>query len=171
MNDDMHLPGRMDDREFALRLYQAYREKVTHEDQLVNQRMLWFVTFEALLFTSFALLTQGDFGPVAFKLTTVIFGVLGLCAAVSSLLSIGAASDAIKSTDQQWRDCLEKPKIANFFKGFEGHLPGVIGDGMNTGIIHRGGSAALSLPWFVIVGWLSLVLVVVFVTDVMGLDK
>lgn len=160
----------MDDREFALSVYRAYREKVAHEDQLINQRTFWFVTFEALLFTSFALLTQSSFGPVAFKLTTAIFWFLGSGAACFCLLSILAAYDAISRTNKQWEKCLGDSALSDYFANFGDSLPGVIGDGKDSGIDWRGKYAAVSLPWLVMIGWSVLALVIFFVPDAMGGD-
>lgn len=161
-------PGRMDDREFALNIYRAYSEKVAHEDQLINQRTFWFVTFEALLFTSFALLTQSEFGPIAFNFATAIFWFLGFGAACFSLASILAAYDAISSTDKQWKDCLKESSISGYFAEFGECLPGVIGDGKNSGIDWRGKYAAISLPCLVMIGWSFLALVVFLAPDVTG---
>lgn len=151
----------MDDREYGLEIYRAYREKVAHEDGLVNQRVFWFVTFQALLFTSFSLLTQGDFGPLAFRLTTVVFAVVGLGSALFTYVSVDAAFDAIEGTQRRWRDQHKRHDPDDL-------LPGIVGDGQNDGIQVRGKYTAWSLPLLVALAWGAVIVIVVFFSDAGG---
>ncbi len=148
----------MDDREHGLAIYRAYREKVAHEDGLVNQRVFWFVTFQALLFTSFSLLTQGDFGPSAFRLTTVVFAAVGLGSALFTYVSVDAAFDAIENTQRRWKEQRTRHDPDDL-------LPGIVGDGRDDGIHVRGKYTAWSLPLLVATAWSAVVVIVFFAPD------
>ncbi|WP_137702392.1 hypothetical protein [Marimonas lutisalis] len=161
--------GRVDDREYALELYRAYREKVVHEDALVNQRIFWFVTFQALLFTSFSLLTEGNIGPLAFRLCVLVFSLVGVGSAASTYFSVSAAFRASAVTAESWRDLTHADGTHKYDP--EGEFPAVAGARMRPGaegnIELLGKYTGYSLPILVIVAWILLSLIVFEVPDVL----
>ena len=162
----------MSDREYALAIYQAYREKVTHEDGLVNQRMFWLVTFQALLFTSFALLTQSKLEIDIFVFMTVIFALVGIGSATFTFLSVMAAFEAIEGTAKRWGDVTrlggtseqdqsteDQYLISRFDKA--GIFPALVGAPEGTGAVTRGKYTASSLPCLASLAWVAIVVVIV----------
>ncbi|WP_272005268.1 hypothetical protein [Roseovarius sp. ZX-A-9] len=153
----------MDEREYALEVYKAFREKVAHEDGLVGQRTIWFVTFQALLFTSFALLTQADdrfeVGIIAAIMT--VFGVLGISSAVVTWFSVRAAYESIEATAQKWRGDTDAG-VVGVMQEFGGAklLPGLIGDGLDSGTEVRGRYTALGPPVLVTLAWAVMMVII-----------
>ena len=52
----------------AIALYNVYRDYVKHENTLMNVRMTWFLTTQAFLFSSYALLNQKRISAGNFEL-------------------------------------------------------------------------------------------------------
>src|SRR5579872_2758944 len=97
----------------ALLIYDAYRDYIKHEDELIHQRLSWNLTLQGLLFTAYGVtlgmlnVKEGD--PVLkTKLHYVpcVFPVVGALVAFFSLLSIMAAHDSLNGLRIEWR----KPK-------------------------------------------------------------
>jgi hypothetical protein len=74
-------------------LYRALREQWTHEDNLVNHRLMWLILFEGLLFTAYGTLSSaklhwlvvgfpffGTQGRLAAQALPFVFGALWLLA-------------------------------------------------------------------------------------------
>lgn len=70
-------------------LYRALREQWTHEDNLVNHRLMWLILSEGLLFTAYGTLSTA-------KLHWLVFGfpAFGMAVAGVIAVSIYAALDA-----------------------------------------------------------------------------
>ena len=162
---------RMDDREYELELYKVYREKVTHEDGLVNQRVFWMVTFESLLFTAFSLMAENGFDDPKVVTLTAIFAVVGIFFAFITLFSVIAAFNSIDATAHRWRTCLGEERFAL------SPFPSLVGDADNLAKIgdaarkdksrtSRGGAhfmgkyAGWFLPPIIIAAWIGVLLVV-----------
>ncbi|WP_127114109.1 hypothetical protein [Shimia sediminis] len=111
---------KMCDRELCIEMYRAYREKVTHEDNLVHQRTIWFVTLQALLFTAFAILLGEaikiklpvprvalydiDFSQSELGHVFLIIGGVGIASSLATFMSILAAFRAIDRTTERWKN-------------------------------------------------------------------
>ncbi len=159
-------PNSMSDKEYVLNIYKAFREKVVHEDNLVHQRMIWFVTLQALLFTSFAILL-GDMSTATQKAwqleldqlrkLALVFSSVGMVSALAAALSVGAAFGAIdkafndwNATIQSWKEC---PKRQNTVVD----LPSVIGAGKLSGTHWFGKIAGTAFPLSIGVAWLAII--------------
>ena len=75
-------------------LYRAYREQWTHEDNLVNHRLMWLILSEGLLFTAYGTLTTA-------KLHWLVFGFPFFGMAVAAVIGVSifaalSAADEIK---------------------------------------------------------------------------
>ena len=108
-------------------LYHALREQWTHEDNLVNHRLMWLILSQGLLFTAY--------GTLSFdKHRWLIFGfpLFGMAVAAVIGISIFAALDSSRAIEAAYRQA-----------GLERlcHLTPQSGTG------HRGSWAAKSLPF------------------------
>jgi hypothetical protein len=63
-------------------LYRALREQWTHEDNLVNHRLMWLILSEGLLFTAYGTLASA-------KLHWLVFGFPFFGMAVAALIGVG----------------------------------------------------------------------------------
>ena len=73
--------------EDSIEVYKAYREKISHEDVLINFRTSWFVTLQAFLFTSFAL-SLGKFDGLTESIAVFGFALVGISACLATVLSL-----------------------------------------------------------------------------------
>jgi hypothetical protein len=92
----------MDDSERSKRqeeweLYRALREQWTHEDNLVNHRLMWLILSQGLLFTAYGTLSSA-------KLHWLVFGFPFFGMAVSAVIgmSIFAALAAIEEVHRKY---------------------------------------------------------------------
>jgi len=78
-------------------LYRALREQWTHEDNLVNHRLMWLILSEGLLFTAYGTLSNA-------KLHWLVFGFPFFGMAVASVIgvSIFAALAATEEISRQY---------------------------------------------------------------------
>lgn len=146
----------------ATEMYKLYREKVTHEDTLINFRTTWFVALQAFLFTSFALSLDKVPSEVA-KITPFLFSLVGLVVCFTTWKSVQAAHDAIAKTTSKWKskdhvdgdgnslgiavkDVVDPQRL----------LPAIKGAGSNTGIDRRGAMSSIWLPPAIAIFWLVL---------------
>ena len=63
-------------------LYRALREQWTHEDNLVNHRLMWLILSEGLLFTAYGTVSSA-------KLHWLVFGFPFFGIAVAALIGVG----------------------------------------------------------------------------------
>ena len=115
-------------------LYRALREQWTHEDDLVNHRLMWLILSEGLLFTAYGTVSSA-------KLHWLVFGFPFFGIAVAALIGVGiftayAATDEIRRTFDA--------------VGLE-RLCGLTPDARSA---HRGQWAAMGLPFVFGFFWL-----------------
>lgn len=80
-------------------MYRALREQWTHEDNLVNHRLMWLILSEGLLFTAYGTLSTA-------KLHWLVFGFPFFGMAVAGVIgvSIYAALAATDEISKQYED-------------------------------------------------------------------
>lgn len=115
-------------------LYRALREQWTHEDNLVNHRLMWLILSQGLLFTAYGTLSTA-------KLHWLVFGFPFFGMAVSAVIgiSIFAALAAIEEVSSEYEQA-----------GLDALCP--LSPGRSTG--NRGKLAAQSLPFVFGALWL-----------------
>ncbi len=115
------------DPEADWELYRALREQWTHEDNLVNHRLMWLILSEGLLFTAYGTLSTA-------KLHWLVFGFpfFGMMVAGVIGVSIFAALEATYEVQRA------------FDNAGLGYLVNLT---PNTRIAHRGKWAAQALPF------------------------
>jgi hypothetical protein len=115
-------------------LYRALREQWTHEDNLVNHRLMWLILSQGLLFTAYGTLSSA-------KLHWLVFGFPFFGMAVSAVIgvSIFAALEALEEVHRQYQDA-----------GLEALCS--LSPGRKLG--HRGKLAAQALPFVFAALWL-----------------
>lgn len=115
-------------------LYRALREQWTHEDNLVNHRLMWLILSQGLLFTAYGTLSTA-------KLHWLVVGFPFFGMAVSAVIgvSIFAALAAIEVVNRQYEQA-----------GLDALCS--LSPGRNTG--NRGKLAAQTLPFVFGALWL-----------------
>jgi hypothetical protein len=115
-------------------LYRALREQWTHEDNLVNHRLMWLILSQGLLFTAYGTLSTA-------KLHWLVFGFPFFGMAVSAVISVSifAALAAIEEVNRQYNEA-----------GLNVLCP--LSPGRKTG--NRGRLAAQALPFVFAALWL-----------------
>jgi hypothetical protein len=115
-------------------LYRALREQWTHEDNLVNHRLMWLILSQGLLFTAYGTLSTA-------KLHWLVFGFPFFGMAVSAVIgiSIFAALAAIDEVNKLYEQA-----------GLAALCP--LSPGRRTG--NRGKLAAQALPFVFGALWL-----------------
>jgi hypothetical protein len=80
-------------------LYRALREQWTHEDNLVNHRLMWLILSQGLLFTAYGTLS-------AAKMHWLVFGFPFFGVAVAAIIgvSIFAALASIDEVSRQYEE-------------------------------------------------------------------
>lgn len=115
-------------------LYHALREQWTHEDNLVNHRLMWLILSQGLLFTAY-----GTLSTAKHKWLVVGFPIFGMAVAAVIGVSIFAALDAADAIKKQY-DSTGLNRICSLIPV------------SRTG--HRGKWAALALPFVFGALWL-----------------
>ena len=108
-------------------LYRALREQWTHEDNLVNHRLMWLILSQGLLFTAY-----GTLSTAKHKWLVIGFPVFGMAVAAVIGVSIFAALDATAAIRKQFA---------------EAGLNALCSIAPSTRTGHRGKWAALALPF------------------------
>lgn len=148
-----------EDFERSMELYNAYREKVTHEDALVNFRTSWFMGVQTILFPTYVFSIRFTEPGPENNLPAMI-ALVGIVVAVTSLISVLAARRAVNKTAEKWTH----PYIDNDNQRFvelgirdivdpHGLLPSVKGAGSSQAIAIVGNISSLFLPLIVCVFW------------------
>ena len=116
------------------KLYRALREQWTHEDNLVNHRLVWLILSQGLLFTAYGTLSTA-------KLHWLVFGFPFFGMAVSAVIgvSIFTALAAIEEVNRRYDEA-----------GLNALLP--LSPGRKTG--NRGDLASRALPFVFGALWL-----------------
>jgi hypothetical protein len=78
-------------------LYRALREQWTHEDNLINQRLMWLNLSQGLLFTAFGTLTNTQA-----RWLTYGFPLFGIAVAFVIALSVAAARSAAEDIERRF---------------------------------------------------------------------
>ena len=86
------------DRDFDWELYRALREQWTHEDNLVNHRLMWLILSEGLLFTAY-----GTLSNARVHWLVVGFPFFGMAVAAVIGISIYAALTAIEQVSLRYQ--------------------------------------------------------------------
>ncbi len=128
--------------------YKTYRERISHEDHLINQRTIWFVTLQAFLFTSISLLA-GEFTGYQFEFLVTCYGLIGMIISFTTFMSVRAAQAANETIKLLWKDL-----VAQHGPTFH---PPIAGGGQNCGICFRGGLSSVVLPVAIGLVWILVI--------------
>lgn len=141
-------------------LYNIYRNYVEHEDDLINNRVGWFIQLHSFLIASYGIVfaalistffVQGTplvppIGPQGVACGLLIgIAFIGSASAFSATQSITAANDAIQELNRRWKILFEQ-------RGGGLNLPGLTGGG-HPGSTARGARFQLVLPRVLVVLW------------------
>jgi hypothetical protein len=126
----------MSDHEKSCRdVYEAYRDYLKHEDNLINNRMTWLILSQSFFFTTYALAISrlsDSTGETNTKIETFLnsVAVLGIIVGLATFLSILSALKAIEGLKLRWKDHAfsETSENAKFIKE-KARLPDLTGGG------------------------------------------
>jgi hypothetical protein len=154
-----------DETDHAAALYTAYRNYLSHEDDLIHQRTTWSITIQSFTIATFGLTFQkkmeilartdpGAAGNAAAGLAGVItqydhfliaLAGFGLGVALISGASVFAAQKAIRRLIVLWQSCCSRNSATHDF-------PLLTGGGSRTAH-HLGHMLPLALPVFFVLFW------------------
>ncbi len=141
-------------------IYRIYREYVVHEDDLINNRVGWFIQLHSFLIATYGIVVTAiittffaEHGPQIHAawpqgfacLLLAGIAVVGLLSSLAAKQSIDAADQAIRTLRQSWLLVLgdrDRGKL----------LPGLTGGG-NIGVAKLGARFHLRLPVALSVLW------------------
>jgi|GEM_PF-4838069 len=84
-------------------LYEMLREQIKHEDELVSQRLNWFLVLQGFLFVAFTTILTSDKVDEEYKLWLLIAtSVFGFAAGFLTFLSVSAAFFSLKILHEVW---------------------------------------------------------------------
>jgi hypothetical protein len=99
-------------------LYDRYRSKIEHEDNLINQRIMWMITLHGLLFTAYGFSLSAEANSLSFiktapdeyrlfKSNLIVLRDamvwIGIGSAFAALIGVVAANRAIRDDETQFR--------------------------------------------------------------------
>ncbi len=95
----------------ALELHASYREKVTHEDGLVNTRTSWLLISQSIFFAALVFWLEKFPNYAGFWVVAFSIVVAGLVSCAATFVSVQAAFTAIDEAQSRWN--LVRKKIGN----------------------------------------------------------
>lgn len=84
--------------------YDRLRDHIKHEDNLINQRLSWFLGFQGLFVVSFGtVLEKGNQEPTKLVLLVlIIICVIGYLTCIPSIINVSSAVRSISELNKQW---------------------------------------------------------------------
>ncbi len=175
--------------------YDRLRSYTQHQDDLINQRLTWYLTLQGFMFTAFVLSLQKQIDVISgtgrdlsmnrtgSSLILLGFGViLALTSVAISLTvrrSITAAVEALSCLRHTWESLIHDyggiehsytPEGRKYIKPLLGRLPFLHGGG-NDSNIARGPHSALAITRYILIAWILIAIGYVAVwTSVMGFN-
>jgi hypothetical protein len=158
-------------------VFNLIRTYIQHEDDLINQRTVWFLTLNSFLFATLGLLStatddQTIFSEREIRLFVCMIGSVGIAACFTTFLSVRAAYTAIKALKSLWVDKYEPEAID--FEGKETRsgdnverhdprmiLPYIKGGGPYTRNAPLGRVASYGLQLVIAIAWAFTIFVAV----------
>ncbi|MCW3847487.1 hypothetical protein OF829_09550 [Sphingomonas sp. LB-2] len=141
-------------------IYCVYRDYIKHEDNLINNRVGWFIQLHSFLIATYGIIFASFTSTFAREAAAMVPGIrasacvllaaislVGIASSLSASLSIWAAHKAIKALNRRWdaqSDKLDPRKV----------FPGLIGGG-NKGRDWWGASFHLFLPACLFAAWIG----------------
>jgi hypothetical protein len=156
--------------------FDLIRDYVKHEDNLINNRISWFINIQSFLIASVALgvssvvyiFSKSEFSTSSWFLTSFVFifvciiSNMGAFYSEKARLSIQAAEETIGELSRLWNTYADRSRFP--------HLPGVAGAGKDV-LVQRGSSLQAEIPAYMLKYWKFgswLTAVIAFVTFVVG---
>ena len=80
-----------------LKIHQLYRERIVHEDNLINYRMMWMVLSEAFMLATWGGIEQRMAGAHDgyWRFAVAVVSIVGVIISIGSFTSIEAAQNEI----------------------------------------------------------------------------
>jgi len=129
------------DEQPASEVADIIRTMIRHEDDIVNQRMTWFLTIQGLLFAALA------FAWGKGTVLGIVLGVVGIAICASSYTALNVGPNAVRKLVEWWSE--HKPSD---YKG-----PDVIGDRLEWSRLARLTWPWSAIPWTFGLAWTALI--------------
>lgn len=149
-------PDLSDSNEMAM--FREIRKYIEHEDNIINARTTWFMTFNSFMFGGFSLVVVGMAEQSASEETkqlqaiiVLLFSVIGVALAVTTNLSVRAAYSAIRKLRIFWTTHYEPLDLSLAAVPF---FPHIIGGGPNERVALKGRILSLWMPFWTGSAWL-----------------
>lgn len=114
-------------------IYNAYRLKALGENDLINQRMTWFVILQSFLFISAAISSGSENVAPLLPFVFIGIGVVGFFSACLAFFSIGSALNAIRNTKKRWDEEFVIPNhLDNHYRPYPALTGGRTGDKLSA---------------------------------------
>jgi len=143
--------------------YKIFRDYVEHEDNLINNRLMWNITIQGFLFATYGFAVEklvespiNENRLFALRGLIVVLPLFGIGISLVSFMGVVAAQSAIKNLVTQWNEIHQT-------NGQQ--LPYLIGGGVPDGdksgkeatqAHRRGFWAPLCFPWIFVAAWAAL---------------
>jgi hypothetical protein len=90
------------DDDFRLNLYQTYRDRIKHEDNLANQRTTYLLMSQAFLLAPYILSFTAQYQAGPLKALQMIVPLIAIATGISALMGVRAAHKAIDRTINEY---------------------------------------------------------------------
>jgi len=121
-------------------IYNRYRQELSHEDSLINQRLSWYFVAQAFLFATLGVSVKEKSAALA-----IIVMSVGLCTSLLTLISIAAAIFSFKH-------CIRNLQKIQPLARFKQDYPQL---NRSESIVGFGFVAPVGLPIIFIMAWIA----------------
>lgn len=132
--------------EKALTLHASYREKVTHEDGLVNTRTSWLLVSQSILFAALVVWLEKFSSFSGFTEVAFVVIAAGAISCFATAVSVQAAFNAIDEAKKRWEMVRKKLNDAMVLPTIAGNWGGGAGAGFGKWAAHTT-SLSLFIAW------------------------
>jgi len=132
----------------ALALHASYREKVTHEDGLVNTRTSWLLISQSIFFAALVFWLEKFPSYPGFWLVAFAIVIAGLVSCAATFVSVQAAFNAIDEAQTRWN--FVRKKIDNYMV-----LPTVAGNWQGDSGVAFGKYSAHAISFVLFLAWVT----------------
>jgi hypothetical protein len=139
-------------------MFREIRNYIEHEDNIINARTTWFMTFNSFLFGGFSLVIVGMTAKQPElelqqlrAIIVLLFSAIGVALAVTTNLSVRAAYSAIRKLRIFWSTHYEPLDLSLAAVPI---FPHIIGGGPNERVALKGRILSLWMPFWTGSAWL-----------------
>ncbi|WP_166486337.1 hypothetical protein [Cereibacter sphaeroides] len=139
-----------------IKLFELHAKKIEGENNLVNQRMSWFISLNSFLFAAAALSIKAAGDTTEQNLEVFasnfvgILSLVGVAISITTIVSVWAAQTSLKAARYSYHEIVARSPESEPLP-----LPALTGRGDASGASRLGNITAMVLPFAMIFAWLS----------------